>query len=128
MTCSVTKKIKNNDNIFPSLRHVDDVSLLSVFVYICTQQTHTHSKIHKMMNLTDDFLIKAAMLQITEEFVQKNKQKNSSIKAEYLAVEDLNYRDLQCFFEALLFWKIPELFFSFTQITALEGNEKHEGF
>lgn len=78
------------------------------------------------MNLIDDFLIKAAILQITEEFVKKNN--NSPVKAGYLAVEDLDYRDLQCFFEVLLFWKISELFFSFTQITALEGNEKREGF
>lgn len=79
------------------------------------------------MNLIDDFLIKSAILQITEEFVKK-KNNNSPIKAEYLAVEDLNYRDLQCFFEVLLFWKISELFFSFTQITSLEGSEEREGF
>lgn len=67
MTCSVTKKIKNNDGIFPSHCHVDDVSLLSTYVH--STDTHTHTKIHKMMNLIDDFLIKAAILQITEEFV-----------------------------------------------------------
>lgn len=124
MTCSVTKK-KNKEQ-WRSLRHVDDVSLVSTSVH--------STDAHTLENTQNDefnwwFLNQGSQAPDNRRiFTNPPPQKNSSIKAEYLAVEDLNYRDLQCFFQVLLFWKISELFFSFTQITALEGNEKHEGF